>query len=579
MLRASLLVLLGCFTIFAASPDVALTGTVKDGTGKALSGVKVSLVKVASLKDTTDSTGKFELKTTVGIAKPYDISVRNPSSSMGINGTRIQFSLSSEAKNGSIEIFSNNGRRNALIPLGKLQAGAHYRELPQLSAGFYVMNITLDQAITTMGLVKAGSMLYVKKTRIGAVSGGPARSAAGTAPLDTLVAEATGYITTKVPLDSYQKSDIPVTLTAGSSTCPEVPKLPAASALTYNNSKLPDPFEFKFMDLPRVTTKAQWECRRAEINAIAQEYLYGHMPPKPEVTGTVNGGKITANCKYNGKTASFSVTANGSGDILVFEFGMGAPKPANSRSCGLDAGSMINTMRSLYGSTDVGTCMAVAWGVGRIIDVLEQNPDGGIDATKVVTTGCSTNGKLALIAGIFEPRVAICVPVESGACGTCSWRVAKSYGGGDSNKNCQDINHLEQNWLGDVAKPFRDGLSIDKLPIDQHEVMALRAPRPMIAFNNYKEWKWLCAKGNVAAAQGCHWIYKALGASDNFGFAESQADHSHCTFPNEHKSELQAFYDKFLNGKADANTKVMRWNSQSQETEKWFDWDTTVVLQ
>jgi hypothetical protein len=281
------------------------------------------------------------------------------------------------------------------------------------------------------------------------------------------------------------------------------------------------------------------------------------------------------------------VNASGSGDILVIDFGAGAPKPANSRSASMNTSTMLSTARSLFGSTDMGICMAGAWGVGRIIDALEQNPNCGISAKKVVTTGCSTCGKQALIAGVFEPRVAICVPVESGCAGTCSWRVSKKYGNGNSNTDCQDITHLETNWTGTVTDNTweRQNSTIDHLPFDQGELMALRAPGGMVAYNNFHDWMWLCSKGNVAAAQGCHWIYKALGAEDNFGFAEPSATHNHCSWPSELTAGLNAFYDKFLNGK-DANTHLLKWYSGSDEKNQWFDfgtgkdqWDTNMVLQ
>jgi hypothetical protein len=232
--------------------------------------------------------------------------------------------------------------------------------------------------------------------------------------------------------------------------------------------------------------------------------------------------------------------------------------------------------------------MAGAWAVGRIIDVLEKNPSGGIAANKVVVTGCSTNGKDALISGVFEPRVALCLPVESGCAGACSWRVSSQYGHGNSNTDCQDITHLETEWLGTVASLWRNGsVKIDKLPFDQDELMALRAPNPMLVFDNGKEqYKWLCNRGASAAAQGCHWIYKALGVSENFGFYQANAGHGHCTpWPSEANSALNAFYDKFLNGKTTTNTNIMNFNSESLETSKWFDfgtgadkWDTTTVL-
>ncbi len=570
----------GTSLLFAAPSEVSLKGTVKKADGTAISGAKVYLASDTSKKVTTGNDGKFSLEI-VKTAKPYDINVQKSVEVSG-QGASLCFSVNTAISNGSVTLFSGNGRIVKNIVLKNLSAGSHSVPLVGISNGFYVLQIAMGDQTVRRRVITAGSEVYISEyeTKKGETRSG-GKLAKITAAVDTLIATKEGFVTKRTAVDAYVKEGIEIVLDTEGTTVCEVPDLPSASSLTYNNSKMPDPFTFKFMNLPRVTTKAQWECRRAEILAMAQEYLYGHLPPKPEsVTGTVSGGKITVNMKQGSKTSSFSVTASGSGDILVIDFSSGAPSPSGARKASLTPSTILDIMKSLYGSTDAGTCIAAAWGVGRIIDVLELNPDGGIDATKVVTTGCSFAGKFALAAGVFEPRVGLCVPVESGAVGTSSWRVSKSYGGDNSNANCQDIQHLEQNWLGTVAGPFRNGqVNINKLPFDQHEVMALRAPRPMIAFNNYKEWKWLCAKGNVAAAQGCHWIYKALGASDNFGFAESEFDHGHCQFPNEHKSEVQAFYDKFLNGKSDTNTKIMRWHSSMQETEKWFDWDTTVVLQ
>lgn len=129
--------------------------------------------------------------------------------------------------------------------------------------------------------------------------------------------------------------------------------------------------------------------------------------------------------------------------------------------------------------------------------------------------------------------------------------------------------------------------TIDKLPFDQGELMALRAPNAMMAYDNGKEqYKWLCNRGNTAAAQACHWIYKALGVSDNFGFAQPDPGHGHCSFPSSLNSTATAFCDKFIQEKTDVNTKILTWNKESEETAKWFDfgtgkdqWDTTMVLQ
>jgi hypothetical protein len=585
MLRAVSGILIAGYSLLSAATNDTLSGTVKDGSGTAIAGAVVSLAKQATLKGTTDDKGVFIIAVpTSGTAIPFGMAINN-APQIGIHGKQLQFLTSSKCQNATISLFRNNGSLLSTIRMGSLNAGVQQQSLPELAAGFYIVQVALDGIKTTVNLISNGRECYLNDAQTG-ISSRVAKSAAVAASIDTLIASKSGYETTKVAVDSYAKKDVAIVMKSVAE-CPTL-KLPSISAITYSNAKHPDAFTFKYMDLPKVTTKAQWECRRQEILAMAQDYMYGHLPPKCEVVGTVSGGTITAKCTYNGKTANVSVNASGSGDILVLEFGMGAPKPANSRSASMAGSSMLTIAKSLFGTTDMGICMASAWGVGRIIDALEQNPNSGISAKKVVTTGCSTNGKQALIAGVFEPRVALCVPVESGAAGSCSWRVSKKYGNGNSNTDCQDITHLETNWTGTITdNTWEKGTpSIDKLPFDQGELMALRAPGATMAFNNYKEWKWLCARGNVAAAQSCHWIYKALGVSDNFGFAESKSDHGHCTWPSEHTSQLNAFYDKFLNGKTDANTKVMQWHSSSEETSLWFEfgkgkdqWDTTLVLE
>ena len=63
---------------------------------------------------------------------------------------------------------------------------------------------------------------------------------------------------------------------------------------------------------------------------------------------------------------------------------------------------------------------AWVWGVSRIIDALEQTPEAKINFNKLAVTGCSRDGKGALMAGAFEPRFALTIPQESGSGGdTC----------------------------------------------------------------------------------------------------------------------------------------------------------------
>ena len=63
--------------------------------------------------------------------------------------------------------------------------------------------------------------------------------------------------------------------------------LPASNALPTQNL-LPDPF--LKLDGTRMTTKAEWTCRREEIKKEAERYIYGEKPSKPEVV-TKNLGR------------------------------------------------------------------------------------------------------------------------------------------------------------------------------------------------------------------------------------------------------------------------------------------------
>ena len=73
---------------------------------------------------------------------------------------------------------------------------------------------------------------------------------------------------------------------------------------------------------------------------------------------------------------------------------------------------------------------AWVWGVSRIIDALELSPRANINLNKLAVTGCSRDGKGALMAGAFETRIALTIPQESGSGGdTCvsTQAVASTY--------------------------------------------------------------------------------------------------------------------------------------------------------
>lgn len=182
--------------------------------------------------------------------------------------------------------------------------------------------------------------------------------------------------------------------------------------------KLPDPF--KFIDGSRMTSKADWARRRYEISQLVQKYVYGPKPPKPSsvtgsfVTGSFGNNQLTVNCSENGKSISFTATITyptagtapypaiiGIGGstlprAVLNELGIAVINFPNNdvarQGSAKDRGR--GKFYDLYGSDhQAGSLMAWAWGVSRLIDVLEQIPDANINPTKLGVTGCSRNGK------------------------------------------------------------------------------------------------------------------------------------------------------------------------------------------
>lgn len=148
---------------------------------------------------------------------------------------------------------------------------------------------------------------------------------------------------------------------------------------------------FTFYDGTKVTTKAQWECCRKEILAMAAKYLYGPIPGDcDEVSGTVNGGNLSISCTVGGKTESFSPTISGSGEAINLNLSAGILPQGKSLSLGNGNDAKI---RNLYGLTELNPNIANAWMVNRVMDVLELNPDSGHDPTKLAVSGCSGCGK------------------------------------------------------------------------------------------------------------------------------------------------------------------------------------------
>lgn len=163
-----------------------------------------------------------------------------------------------------------------------------------------------------------------------------------------------------------------------------------------------------------------------------------------------------------------------------------------------------------YPGYDWGLLRAWAWGVSRIIDYLAT--DAEIDSASLIVTGFSRTGKAALIAGAFDDRIAVTAPVATGGGGVGAFRHS---GPGRGGKEGLDLMLKKYpNWFGPALHPFWG--HTDRLPFDQHWLLALIAPRGFIALEGEADPVSL-ASAVRASWSGAAPAFALLGAVDKLG--------------------------------------------------------------
>jgi (4-O-methyl)-D-glucuronate---lignin esterase len=152
------------------------------------------------------------------------------------------------------------------------------------------------------------------------------------------------------------------------------------------------------------------------------------------------------------------------------------------------------------GPREWATIAAWAWGISRAVDYLVTDKD--IDRTKIVVVGHSRLGKTALLAAAFDERIALAIPLQAGCGGTAPSR-------GKIGESVTKINTAFPHWFNGEFKKFND--HPEKLPFDQHCLVALVAPRPVL-FANAVEDSWANPEGQFEVLKGADPVYRLLGA-------------------------------------------------------------------
>jgi len=148
---------------------------------------------------------------------------------------------------------------------------------------------------------------------------------------------------------------------------------------------------------------------------------------------------------------------------------------------------------------DWGTIAAWAWGLSRAVDYLVTDPD--IDRQRIAAVGHSRLGKTALVAAAFDERIALAIPSQAGCGGTAPSRSTVG-------ESVERINTVFPHWFNDVFPEFNK--QVERLPFDQHELVALVAPRPVLLSNAVKD-TWANPAGQFEVLRAADPVYKLLG--------------------------------------------------------------------
>lgn len=302
---------------------------------------------------------------------------------------------------------------------------------------------------------------------------------------------------------------------------PEVVARTAAAQpqFNYDEARVP-PYELPDVlasGAGRVGSQAAWAGRRAEVIELFREHVYGRSPGRPErlrfdvveenpraMDGAATLKRIAVRSAQAGREHRFELTIflpNGRrGAVPLFLLLNNRPAsnvdPTRTEKSGfwpaeemvargygiaaLQVGDLAPDDKDKYRDgviamfdgtaprtgTSWGALAAWAWGASRAMDYFES--DDRIDARRVAVVGHSRGGKAALWAGAEDTRFALVVSNESGEGGAALSR--RNYG-----ETIARINEAFPHWFAGNYKAF--GGRAAELPVDQHMLLALIAPR------------------------------------------------------------------------------------------------------
>lgn len=158
------------------------------------------------------------------------------------------------------------------------------------------------------------------------------------------------------------------------------------------------------------------------------------------------------------------------------------------------------------------TLAAWAWGLSRVVDGLIA--DGAVDPDRIVVFGHSRRGKAALLAGALDERIAMVWAHQSGTGGAA---LSRSLEG----EPIGVITMLFPHWFVPEFATFAGQET--RLPVDQHLLLAMIAPRPLLVIDGADD-AWADPAGAERAVELARPVWELYGAE---GLAWTLRDGGH----------------------------------------------------
>ncbi len=151
---------------------------------------------------------------------------------------------------------------------------------------------------------------------------------------------------------------------------------------------------------------------------------------------------------------------------------------------------------------DWGAIVAWGWGLSRAMDYIETDKD--IDAKRVAILGQSRLGKTVMWAGARDTRFAMVLAVNSGRSGASLGR--RNYG--------ETVKHMNINFPYQFCANYQKyGDHTDQMPIDQHELVALIAPR-LVYLMTAEQDRWSDPREEFLSAVAAGPVFRLLDKDD-----------------------------------------------------------------